>query len=123
MTARAPYIRPTVQRLNQGPVNPFRLGTSPSCSEIDGVPVADLVKAHGSPLFVYSEKTLRAAYRNAHRAFTRRYEDVQFAWSYRRTMNAICRVFHQEGAIAEVVSGFEYREGPAQRHSRPRHHL
>ncbi|MFZ4766529.1 MAG: alanine racemase, partial [Roseimicrobium sp.] len=75
------------------------------------VPVADLVREHGSPLFVYSEATLRAAYRNAHRAFTRRYEDVQFAWSYKTNyLNAICRVFHQEGSIAEVVSGFEYEK-------------
>ncbi len=106
-----PYTRPTVQRLNQGPVNPFRLGSSPSCSEIDGVSVADLVKQYGSPLFVYSETSLRAQYRDAHRAFTRHYPDVQFAWSYKTNyLNAICRVFHQEGSIAEVVSGFEYEK-------------
>ncbi len=111
MHTRAPYTRPTVQRLSQGPVNPFRHGASPACSEIDGVTVADLVKQHGSPLFVYSENTLRSLYRNAHRAFTRRYEDVQFAWSYKTNhLNAICRVFHQEGSIAEVVSGFEYEK-------------
>lgn len=108
---RLPYVRPTVQRLNQGPVNPFRLGTSPSCSEIDGISIADLTREHGSPLFVYSETALRDAYRDAHRAFTRRYPDVQFAWSYKTNyMNAICRVFHQEGSIAEVVSGFEYEK-------------
>ncbi len=108
---RLPYVRPTVQRLNQGPVNPFRLGTSPSCSEIDGVPVAELTREHGSPLFVFSESALRDAYRDAHRAFSRRYPDVQFAWSYKTNyLNAICRVFHQEGSIAEVVSGFEYEK-------------
>lgn len=108
---RLPYIRPTVQRLQSGPVNPFRLGSSPSCAEIDGVPVADLVRDHGSPLFVFSEKALREKYREAHRAFTRRYPDVQFAWSYKTNyLNAICRVFHQEGSIAEVVSGFEYEK-------------
>ncbi len=108
---RLPYIRPSIQRLNAGPVNPFRLGSSPSCSEIDGVPVADLVREHGSPLFVFSEKTLREKYQEAHRAFSRRYPDVQFAWSYKTNyLNAICRVFHQEGSIAEVVSGFEYEK-------------
>src|ERR1700733_5204585 len=106
-----PYVRPTVQRLNSGPVNPFRLGASPSCTEIDGAPVADLVREHGSPLFVYSESALREKYREAHRAFSRRYPDVQFAWSYKTNyLNAICRVFHQEGSIAEVVSGFEYEK-------------
>jgi diaminopimelate decarboxylase len=34
---------------------------------------------------------------------------VQFAWSYKTNyLNAVCNVFHQEGAWAEVVSGFEY---------------
>jgi diaminopimelate decarboxylase len=79
--------------------------------EIDGVPVADLARRYGSPLFVFSEKALREKYREAHRAFSRRYPDVQFAWSYKTNyLNAICRVFHQEGSIAEVVSGFEYEK-------------
>ena len=108
---RIPYVRPTVQRMSAGPVNPFRLGSSPHCSEIDGVAVADLVRDHGSPLFVFSEKALREKYREAQRAFSRRYPNVQFAWSYKTNyLNAICRVFHQEGAIAEVVSGFEYEK-------------
>jgi diaminopimelate decarboxylase len=68
-----------------------------------------LAREHGSPLFVFSEAMLRAKYREAHRAFSRRYPDVQFAWSYKTNyLNAICRVFHEEGAIAEVVSEFEY---------------
>ncbi len=109
--SRLPYTRPTVQRLNAGPVNPFRLGTSPSCSEIDGVSVESLANDFGSPLFVFSEKALREKYREAHRAFSRRYPDVQFAWSYKTNyLNAICHVFHQEGSIAEVVSGFEYEK-------------
>ena len=108
---RLPYTRPSIQRLQAGPVNPFRLGSSPSCAEIDGVSVAELTRAHGSPLFVFSEKSLREKYREAHRAFSRRYPDVQFAWSYKTNyLNAICRVFHQEGSIAEVVSGFEYEK-------------
>ena len=58
-----PYIPPTIQRLGSGPVNPFRLGSTPNCSEIDGVPVSLLTKMHGSPLFVFSEATLRRKYR------------------------------------------------------------
>jgi diaminopimelate decarboxylase len=68
-----------------------------------------MAREHGSPLFVFSEATLRTKYREAHRAFSRRYPDVQFAWSYKTNyLNAICRVYHDEGAIAEVVSEFEY---------------
>jgi diaminopimelate decarboxylase len=75
------------------------------------VPVAELAQKFGSPLFVFSEASLRAKYREAHRAFSRRYPDVRFAWSYKTNyLNAICRVFHQEGAIAEVVSDFEYEK-------------
>ena len=104
-----PYLAPAIHRLGSEPCNPFRLGSTPRCSEIDGVDVAQLVRDHGSPLFVFSEATLRDTYREAHRAFSRRYPDVQFAWSYKTNyLNAICRVFHEEGAIAEVVSEFEY---------------
>jgi len=48
-------------------------------------------------------------YKNAYRAFSTRYPKVQFAWSYKTNyLDAVCRVYHQEGAWAEVVSGFEY---------------
>ncbi|HWB59470.1 MAG TPA: alanine racemase [Chthoniobacteraceae bacterium] len=109
--SRLPYVAPTIQRLGAGPVNPFRLGASPCCAGIDGVSVAELTREYGSPLFVFSEKTLRDRYRDAYRAFSRRYPDVQFAWSYKTNyLNAICNLFHQEGSIAEVVSGFEYEK-------------
>jgi len=36
---------------------------------------------------------------------------VQFGWSYKTNyLKAVCAVFHQEGAIAEVVSEFEYEK-------------
>jgi diaminopimelate decarboxylase len=105
------YLPPLIQRLGSEPSNPFRLGSVPHCAAIDGVAVADLIDRHGSPLFVFSEAQLRAKFREAHGAFSRRYPDVRFAWSYKTNyLNAICRVFHQEGAIAEVVSGFEYEK-------------
>jgi diaminopimelate decarboxylase len=108
---KLPYQPPLIQRLGSEPSNPFRLGSAPPCTAIDGVPVAELTQKFGSPLFVFSEAALRAKYREAHRAFSRRYPDVRFAWSYKTNyLNAICRVFHQEGAIAEVVSDFEYEK-------------
>lgn len=34
---------------------------------------------------------------------------MQFAWSYKTNyLNAVCKVFHQEGSWGEVVSRFEY---------------
>lgn len=84
------------------------------CADIDGASVAHLVAEHGSPLYVFSEATLRRTCREAGRAFRRRYPDVQFAWSYKTNyLKAVCAVFHQEGAVAEVVSDFEYEKARA----------
>ncbi len=79
--------------------------------EIDGVTISDLLAAWGSPLFIYSEHTLRHNYDNCLRAFSARYPRVQLAWSYKTNyLSAICNTFHQQGALAEVVSGFEYEK-------------
>jgi diaminopimelate decarboxylase len=85
--------------------------TVETISSIDGVPVKDLLANYGSPLFVLSEKTIRKTYRDAYEAFKTRYPKVQFAWSYKTNyLDAVCRIFHQEGSWAEVVSGFEYQK-------------
>ncbi|MEI6557704.1 MAG: alanine racemase [Rhodospirillaceae bacterium] len=109
---RAPYQPPVIQKLHAGLMN--NLGSSPNVArkardEIDGVPVADLVRRFGSPLFVFSESTLRRRYREVRDAFTTRYPNVVFGWSYKTNyLAAICAVCHQEGALAEVVSEMEY---------------
>ena len=106
-----PYVAPTIRRVSQTTANPQRLGRVPVMDMIDGVPVARLIAEHGSPLFVFSESNLREKIRAARLAFEAVYPDVTFAWSYKTNyLNAICRVFHQEGSIAEVVSGFEYEK-------------
>jgi len=100
------YERPIITRYNPGITNKFgsRVDYFPF-TQIDGVPVKKLIDAYGSPCFVLSERTIRDTYRNALRAFSTRYPKVQFAWSYKTNyLNAVCRVFHQEGAWAEVVS-------------------
>jgi len=80
-------------------------------NDIDGVKVSDLVSKYGSPLFVFSENTLRRKYREAYQAMTKHYPKVTFGWSYKTNyLNGICKVFHEEGAIAEVVSHFEYEK-------------
>ena len=108
---RQPYVAPTIRRVSQATANPQRLGRVPVMDAIDGVGVAGLLEAHGSPLFVFSEAGLREKIRAARRAFESVYPQVTFAWSYKTNyLNAICRVFHQEGSMAEVVSGFEYEK-------------
>ncbi len=107
---KAKYERPIIQKLNTGLMNKF--GTSMDINpvhDIAGVPVKQLVSKFGSPLFVLSEASIRKQYKKAYQAFSSRYPKVQFAWSYKTNyLNAVSRIFHQEGSWGEVVSGFEY---------------
>ena len=106
------YERPVIKKINEGMPNKF--GTSKhlnAITEIDGIPIKDLIKDFGSPVFIISEKTIRQTYKEAYTAFTTRFPKVQFAWSYKTNyLNAVCRVYHDEGSWAEVVSGFEYQK-------------
>lgn len=103
------YERPSIVRHQMGAMNKFgRLEGMRPITHIDGAAVSDLVARYGSPLFVFSERTLARRYRELHEAFTRRWAKVRIAWSYKTNyLEAICRVFHREGAWAEVVSPFE----------------
>ncbi|ACO04279.1 MAG TPA: diaminopimelate decarboxylase [Persephonella sp.] len=108
------YEKPVITKLETGFMNKF--GGSPLYArkirkDIDGVPVSELVERYGSPLFVISERKLRERYRKIYNAFSSRYPNVQFGWSYKTNyLKAVCSVLHQEGAIAEVVSAFEYEK-------------
>jgi diaminopimelate decarboxylase len=108
------YEKPIIVPLRSGLMNKF--GTAHFHSsfvkeKIDEVKISDLVEKFGSPLFVFSEKTLRKKYRKFKQAFSSRYPNVQLAWSYKTNyLKAICATLHQEGAWAEVVSGFEYQK-------------
>ena len=78
------FERPIIQRINAG--LPSKYGMShrmEPLSHIDGTPIKDLIGEFGSPLFVLSESTIRKTYKEAHRAFSSRYPNVQFAWSYK----------------------------------------
>ncbi len=82
--------------------------------EIDGISISSLVEKYGSPLFVFSEKTIRKKYKEAFRAITSYYPNTIFGWSYKTNyLNGICKIFHEEGSIAEVVSYFEYEKARA----------
>lgn len=114
-TAR--YERPFIKKLNVGLLNKFGVRTeSATVTHIEGIAVEQLLQEFGSPLFVISEQKIRLNYRNALTSFKTRYPRVQFAWSYKTNyLNAVCNVFHQEGAWAEVVSGFEYQKAISNR--------
>jgi diaminopimelate decarboxylase len=106
------YERPVILKMNTGLMNKFGTRTEyEALTHIESVPVKSLINQYGSPLFVISERQIRRNYQNATRIFKTRYPKVQFAWSYKTNyMNAVCRIFHQEGSWAEVVSGFEYEK-------------
>lgn len=108
--SRLPYSLPMITPHGQGLVNQLgQLREQRVQEEIDGVPVARLLAEYGSPLFVYSERTLRDKARAMRRAFAASYPRVRFVWSYKTNyLDAICGLFHQEGWDAEVVSELEY---------------
>lgn len=107
---KLPFERPLIQKINAGLPSKFGIqGKLEPITQIDGIPVKSLINEFGSPVYVLSETTIRKTYKEAYRAFASRYPGVQFAWSYKTNyLNAVCKVFHQEGSWAEVVSGFEY---------------
>jgi diaminopimelate decarboxylase len=111
------YEKPVIQQLHSGLMNKFAGATPPQRqikSAIAGVSVEALVNQYGSPLFVYSERAMRRQFRTIRNAFATRYPDVTFGWSYKTNyLKAICAVFHQEGAMAELVSKMEYDKAKA----------
>ena len=111
-TNKKPWVKPSITILRTGMLNKFgRSQNAGWMDDIDGVPIADLVEEHGSPLFVVSEKRLRRNMQRIKRAFTSRYHSVVFGWSYKTNyLGAVCNTLHQEGAWAEVVSEFEYEK-------------
>ena len=83
-------------------------------TNIDGVAIHDLVEKFGSPIFVFSQRQIEEKYNTLYSAFSSRYPDVTFGWSYKTNyLNAVCKVFHDLGSIAEVVSEFEYQKARA----------
>lgn len=104
------YERPLIKPIKE--MLPGKVGTDAYLApvlEIDGASVGGLMEEYGSPLFVFSEDRLRRNVHAARRAFATRYPKVQFAWSYKTNyLDRVCRLFHDEGAWAEVVSGFEF---------------
>lgn len=105
----APYFKPH----SMGAMNKFghRAARSEHVEEFEGVPVSELIETYGSPVFVSSERRLRASVRRIMGAFNRRWPDVVHGWSYKTNYtSAICNIIHQEGSWAEVVSRFEYEK-------------
>jgi len=110
------YEKPTINKIDFAMASKYGspIKTQKIRKDIDGVSVNELTSKYGSPLFVFSQKTIEEKYKTLKDAFTSRYPDVQFSWSYKTNyLNAICNIFHKLGSIAEVVSEFEYQKARA----------
>ncbi len=106
------YEKPVISKITAGVPNKFGLPVKQKIiPDIDGIPVERIMEEYGSPVFVLSEKTIRNTFAEAKQAFDTRYPKVQFAWSYKTNyLDAVCSIFHDEGAWAEVVSAFEFEK-------------
>jgi len=83
-------------------------------TEIDGVKISELTEKFGSPIFVFSQKQIEEKYNTLYSAFSSRYPNVTFGWSYKTNyLNEICKIYHDLGSVAEVVSEFEYQKARA----------
>ncbi|MBK5203564.1 MAG: alanine racemase [Prolixibacteraceae bacterium] len=106
------YEKPIINKINAGVPDKSGMATHiKEIPEIEGIPVEEITKEYGSPVFVVSEKIIRETYQDAYRAFSTRYPKVQFAWSYKTNyLDAVCNVYKDLGSWAEVVSMFEYEK-------------
>lgn len=106
------YVRPVIRKQYMGAANKFGGFNIPeTMHSIDGISIDSLVEKFGSPLFVFSEATIKKKIADYKQAFESRYPSFQPTWSYKTNyLNAICKVFHKEGFWAEVVSSFEYQK-------------
>jgi len=107
------YEKPTINRVDFALASKYGspLKTQRIKSEIDGVDVHELTKEYGSPLFVFSQRMIEEKYHEYKEEFTSRYPEVEFWWSYKTNyLDAICKIYHNLGSKAEVVSEFEYQK-------------
>ena len=106
------YSAPYIERNTAGFINKFANTSVVNYQDkIENIPISTLVETFGSPLFVFSESIIRRRYRHLGEIMRMHYPKVDISWSYKTNyLGAICSIYHQEGAKAEVVSGMEYEK-------------
>lgn len=111
MAKRLPYSAPRLELITPRSMQKHRtVEISAAETVLDDVgDVKALLREFGSPLYILSEKVLRAQYRSFRDTFAAPGVDTVVAYSYKTNyLPAVCSILHQEGAWAEVVSGMEY---------------
>jgi diaminopimelate decarboxylase len=106
------YSPPYIEKNNAGFMNKFAFRSVVNYQDkIENIPIDTIVSQYGSPVFVFTEASIRKSYRRLLQVMSMHYPNVEISWSYKTNyLGAICNIFHQEGAKAEVVSGFEYEK-------------
>ncbi len=108
---RTTKVRDVVKELMQplGTRAPHPSRRPPAVDRIGAHTVDALISRFGSPLCVFDEDRLRLAYRNMLGAFRALWPKTRIAWSVKTNwLSSIAAVLRSEGALGEVVSGFEY---------------
>jgi diaminopimelate decarboxylase len=78
-------------------------------NEFDKKFIDSLVQEYGSPLFIISGEALRRNIRRFKSSFSIKYPKTEIAYSYKANcLSGLLEIIHNEGAWAEVASGFEY---------------
>ena len=76
--------------------------------EIGGCDVLSLAKAHGTPLYIYDEKTIRIMAQTFVGEFTSRYPKTSVAYASKAFLNlAMAKIANEEKLSLDVVSGGE----------------
>ena len=76
--------------------------------EVGGCDVLSLAKAHGTPLYVYDEKTIRSMAQTFVGEFTSRYPKTSVAYASKAFLNlAMAKIANEENLSLDVVSGGE----------------
>lgn len=77
--------------------------------QIDNVNINFLIKKYHSPLIIVSKKSLLNKFKQLSDALEKHCKNYIIAYSFKTNfIPGICKIFKQEGAYAEIVSGFEY---------------
>ena len=111
MDDRKLWSKPSMVLQEAGKINKYNAMRKGFCQpNLDDVPILPLLKKYHSPLFIISEKKLRANVRNLKKTFLSLWPKVKHAWPYKANyLSAVCTILHQEGSLAEIVSQFEYQ--------------
>lgn len=105
-----PYVPPRISHL---PFIAFTKHFTPTVAAAadaeEEYDAAKLVREHGSPLYVISERRLREDFGRFLRTFSDPRCATRVAYSVKTNyLPAVCAILRSEGAWAEVVSGMEY---------------